>query len=203
MTGMQSKTYGMVLLQFWRTHQMLAAANFNKPLDLQVTVPLTLNGFQYVGPYRLGKDWLYQGSTLYRDPNNLQRGCSALLSSKEIAVGAIVLNPKTNQIANIALNCFSYSEETEEGINDMRGYIGRVISKYPTSHTYLFIIGEDQVTSNGSLLSDVRSAIEKHFGNTDCIRQQELNVYQSKNGTTLEAAILPDGTMRYGVFNRP
>lgn len=178
---------------------MQAAANFNKPLELQVTVPLTLNGFQFMGTSKFDHDWFYQGSKVYRDPNNFTRGCSNC-ARRGIVVGSIQLNPATNQIANIALNHFSYREETEADIEDTRGYIGSVFSSFPKSHTYLFIIGDDQVTPHGNLLSDIRAAIEKHFGNTDCIRQQKLDVLKDNSYNTLEAGILPDGTMHYRVY---
>jgi len=180
---------------------MLATTSFTNPVDLQVTIPLTLKGFENMGPRGLGHDWHYQGSKAYCDPENSSGGCS-ITAGKGIAVGSIQLNPKTNQIANFALHHFSYKGKTEQVIEDVRGYMGRFFSNFSKSHTYLFIIGDDQKTSAGGLLSDIRAAIEKHFGNTDCIRQQKLGVCKENSYNTIQTGILPDGTMRYSVFNR-
>lgn len=179
---------------------MLAATNFTKPLELQVTVPLTLRGFQYTE----GSAWEGRSSEAHIDTKKFssERFYGVSFSGKGIIVGSIQLNPTTNQIVAIALNHFSYQSEKKEDIENTKVEIDSVVSNYPKSHTYLFIIGSEDITPEGGVLSDVRSAIDKHFGNTDCIRQQKLDVCEGKNGNTLQAGAWADGKMLYSVFNR-
>lgn len=125
------------------------------------------------------------------------------LSSPKICNGitifAIEMNRKTSKMSAMSAHSFSHPDTKYDGIDcATEERISDFLSELKETDTYLYLMGSvEKSAQEDELLSAIYAAVDKHFGNRECIVQKRINVTQLSGFKFMSAILRRDCELNY------